>query len=354
MNSKFNQKSAALLPSSRKAAVSVVIPAYNAAEFLAEALDSVLAQTHKPLEVIVVDDGSEDETPQIAASYVGKVRYIRKERGGPAAARNAGIRAASGDWIAFQDADDIWLPEFLEKLVAASAKTGADLTFCDALTVENGVTFGPTFFERKNLKEQLDKFAPGDVLLDPFSLFLEHHQFMLTCALLVRRDALIQAGLFDEDIYCGEDLDLWLRLALKCRFAVVNENLVLRRIHGQNLTRDWWAVTTGLIQIYEKLERNAPAQLSGSQWRKVLCERKVPLIREQGARYLELCEPVLARKSWAKAFRSSYSPALAAYWLATFLPRTWIKALRNAKQRVFLAPAPSFSGTLQEKYKDRE
>jgi glycosyltransferase involved in cell wall biosynthesis len=323
-----------------KANVTVVIPAFNAAAFLGDALESVLAQTYQPLEVIVVDDGSEDETPQVAAAYASKVTYIRKERGGPAAARNEGIRAASGEWIAFQDADDIWLSDFLEKLVDASANTGADLVFCDALTLKSGVTTGPTFFERKGLKARLDEFAPGDILLDPFSLFLELHQFMLTCALLVRRDALLQVGLFDEGIYCGEDLDLWLRLSLRFHFAVVNEILVLRRIHDHNLSSDWWAVTTGLIKIYEKLERNCLPQLLGTRWRKILCEKKAHLLREQGARYLELDEPLLARKSWAKGFRSSYSPTLAAYWLATFLPRKWVEALRNAKRKVPLARAP--------------
>jgi glycosyltransferase involved in cell wall biosynthesis len=315
----------------QKATVTVVIPAFNAAAFLGEALESVLAQTYQPLEIIVVDDGSEDETPQVAAAYASKVTYIRKERGGPASARNSGIRAASGEWIAFQDADDIWLPTFLEKLVHTSAKKSADVAFCDAVTLENDIMVGPTFFERKGLKTRLDEIAPYDILLDPFSLFFEFHQFMLTCAVLVRRDALLRVGLFDESIYCGEDLDLWLRLSLTYRFAIVNENLVLRRIHNHNLTRDWWVVTTGLIEVYDKLERNASRRLPNPGWRKVVRDKKAPLVREQGAHYVELGDLLLARKSYARGFWSSFSPMVAVYWLATFLPPLWVRALRKGK-----------------------
>src|SRR6266576_3496761 len=157
---------------SEKATVSVVIPAYNAGAFLGEALDSVLSQTYQPLEVIVVDDGSDDETPQIVADYNGKVTYLRRSRGGPASARNTGVRAAKGDWIAFLDADDIWMPGLLGKLVDV-AGTAADLVFCDTLTLISGKVVGPTRFENYGLKNRLDTLAPDGVLLNPFELLLE-------------------------------------------------------------------------------------------------------------------------------------------------------------------------------------
>ena len=100
-------------------AVSVVIPAYNAAEFLPDSLASVFRQTYQPQEVLIVDDGSEDETSRVAQALEKRVRYLRKPRGGPASARNLGIRAAQGEWIAFLDADDIWLPDMLCSLAAA-------------------------------------------------------------------------------------------------------------------------------------------------------------------------------------------------------------------------------------------
>jgi glycosyltransferase involved in cell wall biosynthesis len=317
----------------QKPTVSVVIPVFNGAEFLADALDSVLAQTYQPVEVNVVDDSSEDETPRIAAAYASKVTYVRQRRGGPACARNTGIRAASGDWIALLDQDDVWMPELLEKLVKSATDTGADLVFCDAATLKNGIVVEPTHFERHHLKSRLEAETADGVLCNPFELLLEFGCFVLPSAALIKRDALLDIGLFDECIYCTDDMDLWLRLSLKYRFALVGKALVYRRIHAQNLSHDKWALLTGQIKVYEKLVGYAPALAPRAKWRKVLRRQRGPMLRQQGAGYMERGELLLARKSWAKGFRSSYSPRLAAYWLATFLPPSWVEALRNGKRQ---------------------
>jgi glycosyltransferase involved in cell wall biosynthesis len=325
--------------SPQKRTVSVVIPAYNAAEFLAEALDSVLAQTYQPLEVIVVDDGSEDETPEVVAAYADKVTYTRKPRGGPASGRNVGIRAASGEWIAFLDADDIWMPELLEKLVKTAAKTRADLIFCDALTLRNGRAQGATFFERCGHKKALDIDTSNGVLRNPFELLLASGNYISTCGVLVRRDLLLEIGLFDEGILCGEDLDLWLRVAHRYQFAVVNEALVLRRIHATNVSLDPWVRVTGDMHVCEKLERYAPTAARDAKWRVLLAERRARVLRERGALQLAEGEILSARESWASSLRSSFSLTVAAYWLASFLPQTWVEALCNWKRRIRSLPA---------------
>jgi glycosyltransferase involved in cell wall biosynthesis len=337
MNAASVQESPARRTWLHKPAVSVVIPAYNAAEFLGEALDSVLAQCYQPIEVIVVDDGSEDETPQIVAAYAGRVAYLRQRRGGPASARNAGIRAASGEWIAFLDADDMWMPGLLEKLIGASAETGADFVICDSLTLSNGSILGPTRFEYCGLELRLHAVAPDGVLLNPFELLLEIGNYIATGAALVRRDAVLQIGLFDEGIKCGEDLDLWLRLSLRYRFAVVDDALVLRRIHTTNTSHIPWAMVTGSMKVYEKLERHAPAMAPGTRWRGLLRKKKAALLREEGALYLSRGELHSARKSWARSLRSSFTPRVAAYWLASFLPQPLAEALRNWKKQTLLA-----------------
>ncbi len=334
VNTASIQESSAPRMSPEKPTVSVVIPAYNAAAYLGEALDSVLAQTYPPLEVIVVDDGSEDNTPQVVATYAGKFTYMRKQRGGPASARNAGIRAASGEWIAFQDADDIWMPSLLEKLVKDSAKTGADLVFCDTLTMIDGRVVGPTRFEHNGVLKHPDALAPDGFLQNPFELLLELGCYVPACAVLIKRDALLQIGLFDESFYTNEDLDLWLRLSLRCRFWIVNEVLALQRVHGNNLTRDPWTWKVERVKVYEKLESYAPSVARGTRWRKLLREGKAVLLREHGAVYLERGEILLARASWAKGFWSSCSLRLGTYWLATFFPLSWTKTLRNWKRQI--------------------
>jgi glycosyltransferase involved in cell wall biosynthesis len=316
------------------ATVTVVIPAFNAAAFLAEALDSVLAQTYQPLEIIVVDDGSEDETPQVAAAYASKVTYIRKEHGGGCGGnRNVGIRVASGEWIALLDADDIWMPEMIERLVERAGETGADLVFCDWLPQINGRVVGRSNWESMRVMSRLGNLTSDSVLNNPFELLLEAGCYFSPSSVMIRRDALLQIGLFDESIYHTDDLDLWLRLSLRYRFAVVGEALVLRRIHDHNMSHDTWTVMINAIKTYEKAERYGPALATGTKWRRFLRRRKVPMLRETGAIYLRHGEHLLARKSWAKCFWESAHPRFAAYWLATFLPKAWAQTIRNWKNK---------------------
>jgi glycosyltransferase involved in cell wall biosynthesis len=328
---------------SRMPTVSVVIPAYNAKEFLGEALDSVLAQTYQPLEVIVVDDGSADETPQVVGPYAGKVTYMRKERGGPASARNAGIRAARGEWIAFLDADDVWMPGFLEKLLGCCAQTDAGLVFCDSLIVRDGCVEGGTCFERCCLKSRLGTAARGGVLLHPLELLIELDHFIFTGAFLVRRDALTQIGLYDEALYCAEDMDLLMRLSVRFRFAVVDHALVLRRIHTKNISSNRWKTVTGVVNAFEKVEHYASGNATGTRWRKVLQKRMARFLRAQGVLQVARGELVSARKTWERSLQSSFTPTVAACWFASFLPQSWLEVLSNWQRRIkHEPPIPEF------------
>src|SRR5690349_13160051 len=135
---------------SNESLVSVIIPAYNSAEFMGETLDSVFAQTYTPVEVIVINDGSRDtpELEQVLQRYSAKnLRYIKQENQGAGAARNAGLRAAAGELIAFLDGDDTWEPEFLEKLMALLERTQSDLVFADARLFGDPKLDGLTFMQ---------------------------------------------------------------------------------------------------------------------------------------------------------------------------------------------------------------
>jgi len=318
----------------RTPTISVVIPVYNAAEFIGEALDSVFAQTCLPLEVIVVDDGSEDHTPDVVASYADKVTYIRKERGGPGSARNVGIRAASGQWIAFLDGDDIWLPTLLERLARAASQTHANLVFCDSQHLINGNASNTSRLESYGLKKRLRTLAPYGVMLDPFRLFLEERCYIFTPGVMIEREALVDVGLFDETFYCGEDLDLWLRLSMHYRFAVIGEVLHLRRIHGKNTGYNWLAKVRGDLHVFEKIGQYAPQTRQNPALKKLVGKKLAQAYRDLGALHMVREDCAAARTSWATSLHHSFSISVAGDWLITFLPSSWIRAALALRKRI--------------------
>jgi glycosyltransferase involved in cell wall biosynthesis len=129
--------------------VSVIIPAYNAAEYIGETLDSVFAQTFTSYEVIVINDGSPDTEAleKVLKRYPANLRYLKQENQGAAAARNAGLRAAAGEFVAFLDADDIWFPHFLERQMALLKSANADFVYADARMTGDSPLAGRTFME---------------------------------------------------------------------------------------------------------------------------------------------------------------------------------------------------------------
>lgn len=186
------------------ALVSVILPTHNRAKTLRRAIDSVLAQTHRELELIVIDDGSTDETPELLASYKDpRLKLFRPGRLGSAAkARNFGLKQARGEFVAFQDSDDVWLIEKLERQLAFAAKhPQTDMTAC-----------GYIVFRADNRPPRYH----GKELLDPNhdfrSLFRGYGSQLSTPAWLVRRERLVQLDGFDESLDMWEDWELSLRI----------------------------------------------------------------------------------------------------------------------------------------------
>jgi glycosyltransferase involved in cell wall biosynthesis len=223
------------------ARVSVVIPAYNAAHWLPETLDSVLAQTEPAKEIIVVNDGSSDNTEEVLTPYREAIRYVSQNNSGPAVARNSGIRASSGDFVAFLDADDIWYPDKIERQVAVlDARPDVGVVFSNYEPFGEPVGYR-TGFDRGTVLGKIGKQRIADDAFilegDVFAALLQD-LFSWTSTVLVRRKAIDTAGGFDEALHqAAEDWTICLRLSLVTRFAYVNKCLARRREHAGSLSR---------------------------------------------------------------------------------------------------------------------
>jgi len=234
--------------------VSVIIPTHNRAGFLAQAIDSVLAQTYANFELIVVDDGSTDETPSLLASYGRGLISLRQENRGPAAARNAGIRAARHPLLAFLDSDDRFVKNKLALQVAAmEAQPELLISHTQEIWFRNG--------QHLNQKKRHAK-AGGDIFARSLELCV-----VGMSTVMARRELFDLVGLFDESFPCCEDYELWLRASCRHPFLLVDEPLTVK--HGGRPDQVSVRYQTGMdrfrIQALEKLLSSSP--LSSDQTR---------------------------------------------------------------------------------------
>jgi glycosyltransferase involved in cell wall biosynthesis len=217
--------------------ISCIVPVYNNAQYVAEALDSIFAQTYRPLEVIVVDDGSTDDTAAVVGRYSDRVTYIRQANGGPALARNRGLAAARGEFVAFLDADDWWHPEKLARQMARFAErpeTGVWFTF-----VKN--VLSPEFSGREA------EFAHHRVGEE-----LAGYQMQ---AMLARRSAFERVGPLNASLHHADATDWCLRAAeAGVAIDIVPEVLAFRRIHKCNISNA--AAGKSLDEHLELLKRS--------------------------------------------------------------------------------------------------
>ena len=206
--------------------VSVIIPTYNRAALLKRAIESVLNQSFKDFELIVVDDASPDNTPEVVRSIRdSRIRYIRlkKNSGGPVA-RNTGIKKARGKFIALLDDDDEWLPHRLELQVKK----------LETLDKEFGVVYGGFYYVSQQDGRILGKRLPqfrGDV----YQHFLREN-FVGSPTLLIRRECFKKAGLFDPKLTSSQDWDMWLRIAKYYKFDYVDEIVAKYYVHGRQIS----------------------------------------------------------------------------------------------------------------------
>ncbi len=231
--------------------VSVIIPTYQLAHLVGQTIDSVLAQTHTDYEIIVVNDGSTDNTKEVLASYGDRITVIHQENQGVAAARNTGIMAARGKYIALLDHDDLWLPNKLEKQVAyLESHPNIGLVYSDTLYFnENGLLPG-THAER----------YPVPPILQSWTLFVRN--VIPTCSVVVvRRECLDDVGLFDETMPPCDDYDLWLRVIEKWHIHFLDEALVHYRRSAEQQSKNEEQMLLGWLRVKEKtFKRNKELQ----------------------------------------------------------------------------------------------
>lgn len=245
--------------------VSVVITTYNRADLLVETVSSVLAQTLPPAEVIVVDDGSTDHTASALARFGGRVRHLRFANAGQSASRNRGIRAATGDLLAFVDDDDLWRNRKLALQVAALRAQRADWVYADAVAFQHG-TGSPLWRFSQHARHRSGQVARA----------LAHANFIPSPCPLIARRVFDRIGLFDEDrsVRYGEDWLMWLRIAARHPVAYVPAVLADYRVHPTSMTgqRDPIVEHRMYMEVLRRARRAAD-DIYGPVWRTIVARQ---------------------------------------------------------------------------------
>ena len=302
--------------------VSVIIPTFNREKYITKAIESVLAQTYKDYEVIVVDDGSKDNTKESLKKCESKIQYIYQSNCGVSAARNTGIKHACGEWLAFLDSVDEWKGDYLYKQMERVRNSGEIcMQTTDCLFIGlNGDT--RRYFE---INGSLAEFRGGDYLFlkEPFQFVIKHQPWQIGST-IISRDAVARAGLFDTSLTVSEDFDLMARVALKGPFGMINEPLmtVYRRNESiecltDQLKKNPIRAREADERIYEKLKR---IERLKDKEIKALNDLLSSNKRAMGNLFLENGKRKEARACYRRAFFISPSPASLGKYILSFLP----------------------------------
>ena len=221
--------------------VAAVIPTFNRASLVSRAIDSVMRQTFLPSEIIVVDDGSTDNTEDLISEKYHSVSYLKTENRGVSAARNIGIKATKSEWIAFLDSDDEWLPQKLEKQIAKiSNQHNYKIIHCEEIWFRNGRRVNPKIKHKKYGGYIFEKCLPLCVISPS--------------AVVIHRDIFQELGCFDETLPACEDYDLWLRICSKYPVLFVDEPLIKKfGGHDDQLSKRFWGMDRFRVEALRKI-----------------------------------------------------------------------------------------------------
>ena len=303
--------------------VSIILPVYNSAEFVEEALESIRQQTYRDYEVVVVDDGSQDQTGEIVKRYKDRFRYLFQEHGGPAKARNRGIRESTGKYIAFLDSDDLWLPTKLEKQADMMDRNPElDMVITENLCFNERGVFMPWMGKRKKLME-------GDIAKN---IFL--HSWVVTPTVMVKREVFDRVGLFEEELQLAEDDNMWVRIAANFKVGLLNEVLVKVRDHPSRSIVD-------RKKMFESVRANI--ELLSYKYAGVHERIKSAIPLKYSRLYFQMGYFSFENQNYTEA-RAAFRQGIksyAWYWknyvylLLSYLPKKLVRKLKSIKSQTF-------------------
>ncbi len=309
--------------------VSVVIPTYNRAIFLGAAVASIRAQTYPCTEILIIDDGSTDDTTQVVKELGSGINYIWQTNAGPAAARNLGISRASGDLVAFLDTDDRWMPDKIAlqveilKREPSIALVSADMAIED----ETGILCVPSNFARRNL-QMFFKALDGRAIPNAPSMMLKIN-FINTSTVLARRDVLVSMKGFDTRLRFGEDLELWLRIAAKHGVACIPTVQEIRVEHAHNVTKSIEPMLIGYVRLAEVIREWASEQMK--DWGFNANSYVAESLSDLGYWYFSQNQMKEARHIFIRSLREQPTVRALLYGFASMMPPTLISFIRDIK-----------------------
>jgi glycosyltransferase involved in cell wall biosynthesis len=288
--------------------IAVIIPTHNDSKSAAQAVASVLQQTRPADEIIVVDDGSQEDVRPALAPFSDRIRVIHQENQGVSNARNTGFRAANSDFIAFLDADDLWLPRKLElQLPKLEDNPEFALVYCDAIVDEEESGRQFHWLDQKPLADE-------GWILD--ALYQEF--FILPSTMLCRKSILEELRGFDSWIRYAGDYDLCLRIALDHQIGCVREPLVRRRVRSTNMSSaTWYKIAEDHLRIWDKINRTHPVEsFPSSDFIRI---KKAKTHLGLAYNYIELGRPGAARRNLLTSLRMDWNPRLLPRLMALYL-----------------------------------
>ena len=305
----------------RNPLVSVIVTVYNTAQYVGEAIDSILAQTYSPMEVVIVDDGSTDNVQDVLAAYSGRIRVIRQENRGPAGALNTGVQAANGDFMAVLDSDDVWMPDKLARqMTLFKTCPEMDFVFANSQHMDEDGNDVHIFSARMPppVDYRKEVMKDGYLLVGDWPAALAYHNFIPHSTIVARLPAVRAVGGYDPQRRVSLDYRLyWSLISHGASFGFLNTVLMKYRRHATQVTKNsvryFEDRTSGLKDIL--------ARSKGLSWatRHNLKQRLARLYKKAGDDAFRWGERRTARKDYLEAFRYGLRPGQIASWAATLL-----------------------------------